>query len=99
MTKTLVGLFFHVADGEYFRTGEIVDEVGAFLLVKFDNMLGRENRMPMELIPLEALAARCEHGNALWSFFNSREALQSWLDWLATPTEEDAAPRDAGRLN
>jgi hypothetical protein len=86
---TLIGKLIHQDVGDGYRTGVIVEEIGAFLLVQYDAMNGGDVTMPAELIPLAAMAERSKEGIARVSFFNTRAELKAWVAWLETPAKEE----------
>lgn len=86
MTKSfisLTGMFFTDSEGDRYSTGEILAEVAdGVYLVRYD---GVEVKSPQELVPLGDMLSTDENGERSWHFFSSREELQTWVDWLASP--------------
>ena len=72
-----------------FRTAEIIKQVSpGYYFVQFDNMSADDMPIPIELVGEAEMASVCENcGERLWSFFPSREQLQKYIDWMATPAE------------
>ena len=89
--QSIVGSFVLVnnKDHQSFRTAEIIKQVSpGYYFVQFDNMGGDDMPIPIELVGEAEMASVCENcGERLWSFFPSREGLQKYIDWMATPAE------------
>lgn len=86
---TLTGLFFIHDTGEYYRTGVVVRQVHPeAYLVRYDIMNGSSD-MPndgMELVTISgAMSAVGDDDFPAFRFFDTREELQAWLDWLEAP--------------
>lgn len=88
MTKTytsLVGIFYMLdsPDGGSYQTGQIISEVadGSYLL-RCD---GNERQFPLELVFMSEMVLKTDNGFNRWSFFNTREELKAWIDWLDAP--------------
>ena len=84
---SLVGKFVHVNNGEYYKTGEIMEAVTEELfLVKFDPV-----NIPAEIPDMGLFHASqmvdTHEGIRDWSFYNTRQELDAWLKWLDTPTK------------
>lgn len=92
---TLAGLFFIRGNGDSYRTGVVVRQVHPeAYLVRFDNMKCGGSDMPtdgMELLTISGdLSAVGDDDFPMFRFFETRDQLQAWLDWLEAPS---AAPR------
>lgn len=89
MGETLIGKFFIANDAghEHFKTGEIIGQVTpTHYLAKFDAMHGDDVSFGCEIIDVSEMAATCKHCDAkLWSFFNTRESVHDFLNWLDKP--------------
>jgi len=88
---SIVGSFVLVnnKDHQTFRTAEIIKQVSpGYYFVQFDNMGGDDVPIPIELVGETEMTSMCANcGERLWSFFPSRERLQKYIDWMATPAE------------
>jgi|KBSMisStaDraftv2_1062788.scaffolds.fasta_scaffold1385976_1 hypothetical protein len=86
---TLVGKFFLANDDEHeaYRTGEVIAQITpSHYLMQFDNMAGGDILFGSEVVGATELAASCKHcGGKNWTFYDNREKLQAYLDWLNTP--------------
>jgi hypothetical protein len=82
---SMVGKFFHESNTDYYSTGQIVGEVerGPYFIVEYDAKVGTPPTV-QHLIDASEMA-EIEDGIRKWSFFDSREALQQWMDWLDSP--------------
>lgn len=81
--------FVIVDDGEYFRTGEIVQTVAEeYYLVQFDDMSGEGALMPAEMVYLAEMCETCQHGIKRWAFFPTAEARKAWWDLMGTPSSK-----------
>jgi hypothetical protein len=92
--KSLKGKFAMVDLGPIFRTGEIVDANDEYILIKYDfQKKCDEPVMTGHIVSMDEIAsAVC--GDApddmpAWSFYDSREDLNSHLNWLQSPSEEE----------
>ncbi len=78
---SLTGKFVHIVDAEHYRTGEVAEEVSpSIYLIKYDSPNGGPPGLPrMVLASTEQIVASEMED---WSFFDSKEQLQLWVDWL-----------------
>ena len=82
----LAGKYFTADDGDTYRTGRVVDDVGGgYFLVHFDNMQDKATPIPMELIHASEMTMTRD-GIRAFSFFDTKEKLREWLDWLESPS-------------
>ena len=85
--------FVIVDDGEYFRTGEIIQTVAEeFCLVRFDDMSGEGVVMPAEMVYLAEMCETCPHGIKRWAFFDTPNARKTW--W-ALMSDRPSKPKPA----
>jgi hypothetical protein len=88
--RYLEGKFFLRSDVDYYRTGQVIKFAKGTALVQYDQMANPDASwsMPMELICHDELAhAETELGK-VWGFFNSREELDGYLNWMETPQQQ-----------
>jgi hypothetical protein len=88
--RNLVGKAVMRDTGEYFRTGEIVDQIqDSYVLVRFDVPDHSDAPLfPLELVSLEEIAlARTSDGIPFWSLFTDREEFDEYMEWLETPSK------------
>lgn len=97
MKKKLVGKFFLVNDdaNEHYRTGEVAAQVTSdHYLMQYDNMGGGDIQFGSEVVDVDEMTTVCKHCDAKrWSFFDSREKLETFLNWLDTPPAESKTPK------
>ena len=85
--QSIVGSFVLVnnKDHESFRTAEIIKQVSPGY---YSTTWAAAMPIPIELVGEAEMASVCENcGERRWSFFPSRERLQKYIDWMATPAE------------
>ena len=90
---SIVGSFVLVNNKAHqtFRTAEIIKQISpGYYFVQFDNMGGDDMPIPIELVGEAEMASVCENcGERLWSFFPSRERLQSIsIGWQPRPSRK-----------
>jgi hypothetical protein len=88
--RYLESKFVLCQESESYRTGQVVKVAKGFALVAFDQMNNPTAglSMPMELICLEELAHAATDFGRVWGFFDSREMLSAYLDWLNAPRDK-----------
>jgi hypothetical protein len=88
--RYLEGKFVLCQESESYRTGQVVKVAKGFALVQFDQMNNPDASlsMPMELICLEELAHATTDFGRVWGFFDSREMLSGYLNWLNGPRDK-----------
>ena len=89
--RYLEGKFFLRSDANHYRTGQVIKVAKGTALVQFDQVENPDASwpMPMELVCLhdEMAHAETEMGK-VWSFFESREQLTAYLNWMNTPQKQ-----------
>jgi hypothetical protein len=89
----LVNKFVFVDSGETYRTGKITAEIdGHFFLVQFDNMTDKtEAKCATPVCLHEMSVAYDDDGLEIksWSFYDTREELQKFIDWIDAPAEPE----------
>ena len=83
----LTGKFFHVGGMEYWNSGEVIDEdEQGFILVRIDTPHNAPARS-FVFAPEDYVTTLLDSGELVcnWAFFNSREELKGFIDWLDIP--------------
>lgn len=89
----LKGKFFLQDAGEYFRTGEIIESDGTYVYFKYDSQ--KQNSCPVRqatvLSVFEIAKSTIDEEGEMpsWSFFDSREELQKYMNWLNSPSKNE----------
>jgi len=92
MMNNLIGKAVLLRTTDGYRTGEIVDAIGAdSVVVQFDCMDKRnktEWQWPMEIVSVAELAGLRvgETDNRAWGLFHNRDDLAKFVRWLDSPT-------------
>ena len=96
----LVGKFFvHHTPADVFQTGVVEGEVTpGFFLVRYDwsrEIRGEVDARPpcpsASLLNLEAMSKCCEATELFFEFFDSREELETYVEWMASPPKTDGS--------
>jgi hypothetical protein len=89
----LVGKFVFVDSGEAYRTGKITASVDDhYFLVQFDNMVDTNAGKGATLVCLHEMSAAYDDDGLeikSWSFYDTREDLQKFIDWLDAPDKPE----------
>ena len=91
---SLVGKFFLHCGEKYLQTGEIIDQITPeTVLARFDKNSDVDvpNNSSIVLSVSEFVSTMDSDGcrNAEWEFFDSREELDKFQEWLDQPPTED----------
>jgi hypothetical protein len=75
-----------VDNGDSYRTGKIIDKLGdEHFIIQFDDMSGTTDATPAEMVCIAEMASILPNGFKAWGFFNTREDLRKWIDFLDGP--------------
>lgn len=87
----LVGKFVFRMTDEFHQTGEVVDQITPeVFLVKWDKV--GDGTMPVNsgvLVPLKDMLECDDDGFPTFEFYDSREALTAFHDWMCSPSDNE----------
>jgi hypothetical protein len=89
---SLVGKFFLHCGEKHLHTGEIIDQITPeIVLVRLDKSSDIPNNSSIAIPVSEFVSTMDADGrpSAEWEFFDSREELGKFEEWLDTPPTED----------
>jgi hypothetical protein len=93
--KYLEGKFVLVQEPESYRTGQIVKVSKGAALVQYDQMHNPSDgwSFPMDLVCIEEMTHSETERGKVWGFFESRERLEAYLNWMNTPQGDQSVVR------
>ena len=87
--KSLIGLYFiRHDDADFFQTGKVASQASAdhfFVCILRKEVAGAPSITPMELVSVDDFTGILEDGRAAYEFFDTREAVEAWGEWLQAP--------------
>jgi hypothetical protein len=87
----LVGKWVMKDSGEYFRTGEIVEQLrDGYVLIRFDVPTQSDAPLlPLELVSMEEMAfAETKDNLRVWNIFEDEEEFDRYMAWLCEPSKK-----------
>lgn len=95
---SLVGKFAFYMGKEYHQVGQVIEEVSPCVyLVKWDKVKDVTDASPvnpMILVSITTMLERDDNGIQCWEFYQTREELDTFHEWLCTPSSK-AKPESA----
>jgi hypothetical protein len=101
---SLVGKFVFHSNSEYHQAGEIVEQITPeIVLVRWDkaNASSQLPGNPMVLVAISAMLERDGDDDMIpaWEFFDTREELDAYHEWLCAPSDSSDAPKVVKLVN